>query len=85
MATTDAMFQISEQGPHGETLTVEDPKRSAYARKFALLTHGHPHCDLTFHEDGHVTVSAPGSAPLTYAPRSVAPDAGNEQISKIAV
>jgi hypothetical protein len=60
------MFAIIYQGPHGDTVTVDDPRLSAYKQAaYIRLKLGRNYC-LTANEDGSFTVSGDGLQPITF-------------------
>jgi len=61
------MFAIIYQGPHGDTVTADDPRLAAYKQAAYILRQGRRY-SLTAHADGSYTVAGDGLEPITFAP-----------------
>lgn len=61
-------FQVIEQGPHGDTVTVANPKLEAYKQAAYVQNVLGRRYGLTCRPDGTYTVQGDGLAALTFQP-----------------
>ena len=62
------MFHVIERGPHGDTVTVANPKLEAYKQAAYVQNVLGRRYSLTCRPDGTYTVQGDGLAALTFRP-----------------